>query len=119
MTHLILTALFNLAKFISQRVHAIKIVHVSPCTRTCTCTFVYFILLLLLVTPHTRCRLRMLKLERIKDFLLMEQEFIQNQERLKPQEEKNQVRDRIYIHYKNGELSLSYFWRNLIKVPVL
>ena len=44
-----------------------------------------------IVTPHTRCRLRMLKLERIKDFLLMEEEFIQNQERLKPQEEKNLV----------------------------
>ncbi len=35
----------------------------------------------------------MLKLERIKDFLLMEEEFIQNQERLKPQEEKNLVRN--------------------------
>jgi 26S proteasome regulatory subunit T2 len=33
----------------------------------------------------------MLKLERIEDYLLMEEEFIQNQERLKPQEEKNQV----------------------------
>eukprot|EP01102_Stenamoeba_stenopodia_P001799 TRINITY_DN11636_c0_g1_i2.p1 TRINITY_DN11636_c0_g1~~TRINITY_DN11636_c0_g1_i2.p1 ORF type:complete len:447 (-),score=134.71 TRINITY_DN11636_c0_g1_i2:54-1394(-) len=42
------------------------------------------------VTPHTRCRLRLLKLERVKDYLLMEEEFIQNQERLKPQEEKNQ-----------------------------
>jgi len=31
-----------------------------------------------------------LKLERIKDFLLMEEEFIQNQERLKPTEEKTQ-----------------------------
>jgi len=41
------------------------------------------------VTPHTRCRLRLLKLERIKDYLLMEEEFISNQERLKPQEEKN------------------------------
>ena len=42
------------------------------------------------VTPHSKCRLRLLKLERIKDYLLMEQEFIQNQERLKPQDEKNQ-----------------------------
>ena len=33
----------------------------------------------------------MLKLERIKDFLLMEEEFIKNQERLKPQEEKHEV----------------------------
>jgi len=42
------------------------------------------------VKPHTRCKLRMLKLERIKDFLLIEQEFIANQERLKPREEKTQ-----------------------------
>jgi len=42
------------------------------------------------VNPHTRCKLRLLKLERIKDFLLMEEEFIQNQERLKPTEEKTQ-----------------------------
>merc|ERR1712112_155970 len=31
-----------------------------------------------------------LKMERIKDYLLMEEEFIRNQERLKPQEEKNE-----------------------------
>merc|ERR1719428_300852 len=41
-----------------------------------------------MITPHTKCRLRLLKLDRVKDFLLMEEEFIQNQERLKPQEEK-------------------------------
>merc|ERR1719492_675405 len=41
-----------------------------------------------MVTPHTKCRLRLLKQERIKDYLLMEEEFIRNQERLKPQEEK-------------------------------
>eukprot|EP00045_Choanoeca_perplexa_P000305 m.13715 g.13715 ORF g.13715 m.13715 type:complete len:440 (-) comp10211_c0_seq1:2063-3382(-) len=40
------------------------------------------------VTPHTRCRLRLLKQQRIKDFLILEEEFIQNQERLKPREEK-------------------------------
>merc|ERR1712025_959605 len=43
-----------------------------------------------LVTPHTKCKLRLLKQERIKDYLLMEEEFIRNQERLKPQEEKNE-----------------------------
>lgn len=32
----------------------------------------------------------MLKMERIKDYLLMEEEFVVNQERLKPQEEKTQ-----------------------------
>jgi 26S proteasome regulatory subunit T2 len=42
------------------------------------------------VTPHNRCRLRMLKLQRIKNFLVMEEEFIQNQERFKPQDEKKQ-----------------------------
>ena len=44
-----------------------------------------------LVTPHRNCRLKLLKIERIKDYLLMEEEFIQNQERLKPQEEKQEV----------------------------
>ncbi|KAH7934325.1 hypothetical protein HPB49_024905 [Dermacentor silvarum] len=43
-----------------------------------------------LVTPHTRCRLKLLKQERIKDYLLMEEEFLRNQERLKPQEEKHE-----------------------------
>lgn len=43
------------------------------------------------VLPHTRCRLKLLRTERIKDYLLMEEEFITNQERLKPQEEKNEV----------------------------
>jgi len=42
------------------------------------------------VTPHRNCRLKLLKMERIKDYLLMEEEFIQNQERLKPQEEKQE-----------------------------
>lgn len=32
----------------------------------------------------------MLKMERIKDHLLLEEEFIMNQERLKPQEDRNQ-----------------------------
>lgn len=43
------------------------------------------------VTPHTRCKLRLLKMERIKDFLLMEEEFIKNQERLKTDEERHEV----------------------------
>jgi 26S proteasome regulatory subunit T2 len=45
------------------------------------------------VYPTTRCRLKLLKNERIKDYLLLEEEFIQNQERLKPEstrEEKNE-----------------------------
>ncbi|KAK6164329.1 hypothetical protein DH2020_001193 [Rehmannia glutinosa] len=42
------------------------------------------------VTPLTKCKLRLLKMERIKDYLLMEEEFVANQERLKPQEEKTE-----------------------------
>ena len=41
--------------------------------------------------PTTRCRLKLLKMERIKDHLLLEEEFVQNQERLKPQEDKAAV----------------------------
>ena len=44
-----------------------------------------------LVFPTSKCKLRLLKLERIKDYLLMEQEFIQNQELRKPREEQNDV----------------------------
>mmetsp|Transcript_1703 Transcript_1703/g.4938 ORF Transcript_1703/g.4938 Transcript_1703/m.4938 type:complete len:446 (+) Transcript_1703:224-1561(+) len=42
------------------------------------------------VTPSAKCKLRLLKLERIKDWLLMEEEFLANQEQLRPQEERNQ-----------------------------
>ena len=43
------------------------------------------------VFPTSKCKLRLLKLERIKDFLLMEEEFIRNQEILRPREEQNEV----------------------------
>ncbi len=42
------------------------------------------------VYPNAKCKLRLLKLERIKDYLLMEEEFVSNQEQLKPQEERNE-----------------------------
>jgi 26S proteasome regulatory subunit T2 len=42
------------------------------------------------ITPHTRCKLKLLRLERIKDYLLIEKDFIENQERLKSQEEKKE-----------------------------
>ena len=42
------------------------------------------------VVPTAKCKLRQLKLERVKDWLLMEEEFVSNQERLKPQEERNE-----------------------------
>ncbi|KAJ1871184.1 ATPase of 26S proteasome regulatory subunit 4, partial [Coemansia sp. S17] len=42
------------------------------------------------VYPTIRCNLKLLKLKRINDYLLMEDEFVQNQQLLKPQEEKMQ-----------------------------
>lgn len=36
------------------------------------------------IMPNSKCRLRLLKQERVKDYLLMEEEFIKNQELLKP-----------------------------------
>lgn len=42
------------------------------------------------ITPATKCKLRLLRLERTKDYLLMEEEFIRNQERLRPKEERAQ-----------------------------
>jgi len=52
------------------------------------------------VFPTARCRLKLLKMERIKDYLLLEEEFVQNQERLKPEahdekdeEERTRVED--------------------------
>lgn len=42
------------------------------------------------VTPNSKCRLRLLRQERVKDYLLMEEEYIKNQERLRPQDEKKE-----------------------------
>ncbi|CAD8171160.1 unnamed protein product [Paramecium octaurelia] len=42
-------------------------------------------------TPIAKCRLKLLKNERIKDYLLLEQEFIENQQRLKPLKEQDQA----------------------------
>ena len=38
----------------------------------------------IIVNPVTKCRLKLLRTERVKDYLIMEEEFIKNQERLKP-----------------------------------
>eukprot|EP00437_Effrenium_voratum_P041879 CAMPEP_0181477012 /NCGR_PEP_ID=MMETSP1110-20121109/41999_1 /TAXON_ID=174948 /ORGANISM="Symbiodinium sp., Strain CCMP421" /LENGTH=449 /DNA_ID=CAMNT_0023602305 /DNA_START=66 /DNA_END=1415 /DNA_ORIENTATION=+ len=40
------------------------------------------------VVPTSKCRLRLLKHDRVKDYLMMEEEFIQEQQRLKPKEDK-------------------------------
>ncbi|KAL1528853.1 hypothetical protein AB1Y20_010176 [Prymnesium parvum] len=42
------------------------------------------------VVPATKCKLRLLKLERVKDYLLMEEEFVASQEQQRPQEETTQ-----------------------------
>jgi len=42
------------------------------------------------VVPATKCRLRYMKLERMKDFMLIEEEFIKNQEVFKPKKEKDE-----------------------------
>jgi len=42
------------------------------------------------VFPAAKCKLRLLKLERVQDFLLMEQEFIKNHEVFKPREDRDQ-----------------------------
>ena len=39
------------------------------------------------INPTAKCKLRLLKLERVKDYLLLEEEFVLRQEQIKPQEE--------------------------------
>ena len=41
------------------------------------------------IVPNAKCKLRLLKLERVKDFLLLEEEFIRNHEVFKPHEERD------------------------------
>ena len=41
------------------------------------------------VTPNLKCRLRLCRQERIKDFLLIEQEFVRKQEEWKKEKEAN------------------------------
>jgi 26S proteasome regulatory subunit T2 len=43
------------------------------------------------VVPTSKCKLRLLKLDRVKDFLLLEEEFIRNHEVFKPHEEHDQL----------------------------
>lgn len=61
------------------------------------------------ITPNAKCKLRLLKLERVKDWLLIEEEFVQNQERLKPQEEKNEEeRTRVCLYLRATLVHLSH-----------
>merc|ERR1719327_1175726 len=40
------------------------------------------------ILPNAKCRLRLLKDERVKDYLMMEGEFIKEQQRLAPQDDR-------------------------------
>lgn len=42
------------------------------------------------IAPSHKCRLRKLRLDRVKDYLLLEKEFIMNQKKLRPEEEDGQ-----------------------------
>lgn len=53
------------------------------------------------INPLSKCRLRLLRQERVKDYLLMEQEFIMNQERLKPQGEQKE-KERVKVDELRG-----------------
>ncbi|CDW71228.1 26s protease regulatory subunit 4 [Stylonychia lemnae] len=53
------------------------------------------------INPVSKCRLKLLRTERVKDYLLLEEEFIKNQERLKPQEE-NKEKERLKVDEFRG-----------------
>lgn len=56
------------------------------------------------VTPLTKCKLRLLKLERVKDYLLMEEEFVSNQERLKPEETAEEDKSKVVEDLRGSPL---------------
>jgi 26S proteasome regulatory subunit T2 len=47
------------------------------------------------VTPSSKCKLRLLKMDRVKDFLLLEQEFIRNQDVFKTEERDQEEREKL------------------------
>lgn len=53
------------------------------------------------LNPTSKCRLRLLRAERTKDYLLMEEEFIKNQEKLKPSDE-NKKKERAQVDDLRG-----------------
>jgi 26S proteasome regulatory subunit T2 len=53
------------------------------------------------IFPTTRCKLKLLKSDRIKDYLLLEEEYVQNQELLRPAEEKL-VEERVRVEDLRG-----------------
>lgn len=60
------------------------------------------------VLPASQCKLRLLKLERVKDFLIIEEEYIRNQELLKPKQAKDDVSaSTVVVTIPPGMLSVS------------
>ena len=47
------------------------------------------------ITPSQKCKLRLLKLDRVKDFLLLEQEFIRNQDVFRTEERDQEEREKL------------------------
>lgn len=58
------------------------------------------------VNPTVKCRLKLSRLERIKDYLALEEEFIRNQENIKPAEEKNVAEKALVEEIRGTPLSL-------------
>lgn len=64
------------------------------------------------VTPHARCRLKLLKLERIEDWLLMEEEFLKNCNAAvaaKQEQDDNQDEERSKVDDLRGEVTKQSF----------
>jgi 26S proteasome regulatory subunit T2 len=68
------------------------------------------------VTPNLKCRLRLCRSERIKDFLLIEQDFVMKQEEWKKEKEANTPEaDR----EKEGEMNLEKQVESLRGAPLM
>ncbi|KAI3381077.1 hypothetical protein SNEBB_001423 [Seison nebaliae] len=54
------------------------------------------------VLPYTRCRLKLLRYDRIKDWLLLEREYIENLERLRPEREEKHEEEESKVNELRG-----------------
>ncbi|CCF58841.1 hypothetical protein KAFR_0F02440 [Kazachstania africana CBS 2517] len=58
------------------------------------------------ISPTTRCKLKLLRMERIKDHLLLEEEFVSNSEILKPFEKKQEDEKKQLQEIRGNPLSI-------------
>ena len=58
------------------------------------------------ISPSTRCKLKLLRMERIKDHLLLEEEFVTNSEILKPFEKKQEEEKKQLEEIRGNPLSI-------------